>query len=136
MRSAIRFLLPGSKMQGIELWLKPTNVNTRFRARIFIAGLNLSLRRPTCSDPARIKNDRTVRRKSPEKTFTETDRYTVMLRDGTRHLEVENYLGDIENDFQGVIRAVRANEALTLRHRAKLATFTAAMLGRSKKQGD
>jgi hypothetical protein len=82
------------------------------------------------------KKDQTVRRKSPEKTFTETDRYTVMLRDGTRHLAVENYLGDIENDFQGVIRAVRANEALTLLHRAKLATFTAAMLGRSKKQGD
>jgi hypothetical protein len=38
MTSAIRFLLPGFKMQGIEQWLEPTNVNTRFRARIFIAG--------------------------------------------------------------------------------------------------
>jgi hypothetical protein len=82
------------------------------------------------------KRDRTVRRKSPEKTFTETDRYTVLLNDGTRQLAVENYLGDIENEFQGVLRAVRANEDLTPRYRAKLATFTAAMLGRSKKQGD
>jgi hypothetical protein len=80
--------------------------------------------------------DRTVRRKSPEKSFTETDRYTVHLKDGSRDLRVEHYLGGIESEFQDVLSAVRQEQPLTIRQRAKLCTFTAAMLGRSKKQGD
>jgi hypothetical protein len=82
------------------------------------------------------KADRSVRRKSPAKTFTETDRYTVFLKDGARDLTVENYLGGIESDFQGVLRALRNNQRLTIDQRAKLAAFTAAMLGRSKRKGD
>jgi len=82
------------------------------------------------------KDDKAVKRKAPEKTFTENDRYTVHLKDGTRDLAVENYLGSIESDFQGVLRAVRERLPLGRLHRAKLATFTAAMLGRSKPHGD
>lgn len=82
------------------------------------------------------KADRLVKRKSPEKTFTETDRYTVHLKDGSRNLAVENYLGSIESDFQGVLRTIREGHPLGRVHRAKLATFTAAMLGRSKPHGD
>jgi hypothetical protein len=82
------------------------------------------------------KDEKTVRRKSPEKSFTETDRYTVHLKDGTRDLTVEHALGNLESDFQGVLRAVRQGEKLTALHKAKLSTFTAAMLGRSTQQGD
>jgi hypothetical protein len=82
------------------------------------------------------KADRSIRRKSPEKTFTETDRYTVHMKDGSRDLTVEKRLSTIESDFQGVLQAVRANHILARSHRVKLATFTAAMLGRSKPQAD
>jgi hypothetical protein len=82
------------------------------------------------------KEDQSVRRKAPVKSFTETDRYTVQLKDGTRDLSVENALSQIESDFQGVLRALREKELLNPRHRLKLAVFTAAMLGRSKRQGD
>jgi len=82
------------------------------------------------------KDEKTIRRKSPEKSFTQTDRYTVHLRDGTRDLTVEHALGDLESDFQGVLRAVRQGEKLTLLQKAKLSAFTAAMMGRSKQQGD
>jgi hypothetical protein len=82
------------------------------------------------------KEDQSVRRKAPVKTFTETDRYTVTLKNGGRDLSVENGLGQIESDFQGVLRAVREKQALGTIHRLKLAVFTSAMLGRSKRQGD
>jgi Protein of unknown function (DUF4238) len=77
-----------------------------------------------------------VRRKSPEKSFTENDHYTVYLKDGTRDLSVENHLGRIESDFQGVLHALREGKPLFVSHRAKLAVFTAAMIGRSKPEGD
>jgi hypothetical protein len=82
------------------------------------------------------KGDQTVRRKSPVKTFTETDRYTIHLKDGTRDLRVENALSQVESDFQGVLRALRQKLKLLPLHRRKLAVFTAAMLGRSKRQRD
>ena len=51
------------------------------------------------------KESKEVRRKSPTKSFTSNDRYTVHLKDGERNLDVENYLGRIESDFQGVAPA-------------------------------
>ncbi len=77
-----------------------------------------------------------VHRRSPAKSFTETDRYTVHLQDGTRDLTVEHTLGSIENDFQGVLDTIRHKRPLTPLQRAKICTFTAAMMGRTKKQGD
>lgn len=82
------------------------------------------------------KEDRSVRRKAPVKTFTESDRYTITLKNGGRDLSAENKLAQIESDFQGVLRAVREKQALGTVHRLKLAVFTSAMLGRSKRQGD
>jgi Protein of unknown function (DUF4238) len=38
------------------------------------------------------KESKEVRRKSPTKSFTSNDRYTVHLKDGERNLDVENYL--------------------------------------------
>ncbi len=85
----------------------------------------------------RISKDRSVkRRRAPENCFTQTDRYTICLKDGTRNLAVEHSLAQIENDFQDVLKSIRRQENLNLRQRAKLCVFTAAMMGRSKKQGD
>lgn len=75
-------------------------------------------------------------RRSPDKTFRETDRYTIRMSDGGRNLAVENTLGQTETDFQPILMAIRRRQELTPRQRAKLAIFTAAMMGRSKKQGD
>ena len=82
------------------------------------------------------KESKEVRRKSPTKSFTSNDRYTVHLKDGERNLVVENYLGRIESDFQGVLHAVRNRQSLTASHRAKLAVFTAAMMGRAPVQSE
>jgi putative sterol carrier protein len=85
----------------------------------------------------RISKDRLEKwRRSPVNTFTETDRYTIRMKDGTRNLFVENTLGQTESDFQPILTAIRRRENLTALQRAKLAIFTAAMMGRSKKQGD
>jgi Protein of unknown function (DUF4238) len=94
---------------------------------------------PHGQDPAifRISKDsKEVRRRSPANSFTETDRYTVRLQDGTRDLTVEHFLGGIENDFQGVLDTIRLRQPLTAPERALICAFTGAMLGRSKQQGD
>jgi hypothetical protein len=75
-------------------------------------------------------------RRSPQKTFVESDRYTVLLKNGERDLRVEHRLDQIENDFAGVLRRLERREKLTIRDRAKLAVFTAAMLGRTKRPSD
>ncbi len=77
-----------------------------------------------------------VRRKAPEKSFTENDHYTIHLKNGTRDLTVENQLGRIESDFQGVLRSLREGQTLHVSHRAKLAVFTAAMMGRAKPESE
>jgi Protein of unknown function (DUF4238) len=94
---------------------------------------------PPGQDPAifRIsKETKEVGRRSPGNSFTESDRYTVHLQDGTRDLTVEHTLGDIENDFQSALDTVRLKQPLTVLERAKICAFTAAMMGRSKQQGD
>ena len=82
------------------------------------------------------KESKEMHRRSPANSFTETDRYTVHLQDGTRDLTVEHALGDLENEFQGVVKTMRLKEPLTTPERAKICVFTAAMMGRSKQQGD
>jgi Protein of unknown function (DUF4238) len=75
-------------------------------------------------------------RRSPQKTFTESDRYTVLLKNGERDLTVEHTLNRIENDFSGVLRRLRRREPITIRDKARLAIFTAAMLGRTKRRAN
>ena len=85
----------------------------------------------------RFAKDGTDRhRRSPKKTFTESDRYTVLLKNGERDLTVEHTLDQIENDFSRVLRRLRRREPLTIRDKAKLAIFTAAMLGRTKRRAN
>lgn len=75
-------------------------------------------------------------RRSPQKTFVESDRYTIRLPNGGRDLVVEQSLDRIENDFSGVLRRLHRKERLGVIDRAKLAMFTAAMLGRTKPRSD
>jgi antitoxin (DNA-binding transcriptional repressor) of toxin-antitoxin stability system len=75
-------------------------------------------------------------RKSPKKSFVESDRYTVLLKNGERDLRIEHTLDQIENDFSRVLRRVQRGETLTILDKGKLAIFTAAMLGRTRRRAD
>jgi hypothetical protein len=75
-------------------------------------------------------------RRSPKKTFVESDRFTVWLKSGERDLKVEHRLCEIENQFSEVLRRLHRGEKISIRDKAKLAVFTAAMLGRSRRAAD
>ena len=75
-------------------------------------------------------------RRSPEKTFIESDRYTIRLPNGDRDLIVEQHLDKIENAFSGVLRRLHRHEKLGVTDLAKIAAFTAAMLGRTRPRAD
>ena len=82
------------------------------------------------------KDGSSKHRRSPQKTFVQSDRYTVFLKDGTRDLKIEHTLDKIENDFAGVSRRLHRGEKLTILDKAKLAIFTGAMLGRTTRRTD
>ncbi len=75
-------------------------------------------------------------RRSPKKTFVARDRYTVLLKNGERDLRVEHHLDQIENAYAGVLRRLQRKEKLMIWDKAKLAVFTAAMLGRTQRRAD
>ena len=75
-------------------------------------------------------------RRSPQKTFVESDRYTIRLPNGERDLVVEQELCNIERDFSGVLARLHRKERPSVMDRAKLALFTAAMLGRTRRRSD
>jgi hypothetical protein len=78
----------------------------------------------------------TTQRRSPEKSFTENDRYTIKLPNGDRDLTLENTLGGIESDFIRVLTRIRRQRPLNAVDRAKLCAFTAAMHTRTIAMGD
>jgi Protein of unknown function (DUF4238) len=85
----------------------------------------------------RISKDGTSKTKrSPEKSFTATDKYTIRLADGQRNLVIENTLAKIEADFVGVLGKVRSREKLSASDRARLCVFTAAMHSRTVSMGE
>lgn len=85
----------------------------------------------------RIRRDnRSKIRKSPEKSFTATDRYTVKLPDGTRDLTLENTLADIESHFVNLLPKIIRQQPLQSIDRAYLCLFAAAMFSRTKKMGE
>jgi Protein of unknown function (DUF4238) len=75
-------------------------------------------------------------RKSPEKSFRIAERFTVQFEDGTKSYHVERGLSQLEGDYAQVLRHVRQGEQLSVAQRLKLAAFTGAMMGRSKKHSD
>lgn len=85
----------------------------------------------------RISKDGTTKKnKSPEKSFTATDRYTIKMPDGERNFVIENTLAGIENDFMRVLVRIRRRERLNLFDKARLCVFTAAMHTRTIAMGD
>jgi hypothetical protein len=96
-------------------------------------------RTPTGQSPYiwRISSDGSKKKKkSPEKSFTANDRYTIKMPDGGRNLAVENTLGGIENDFVRALTRIRRRENLNAVDRARLCLFTAAMHTRSVAMGE
>jgi hypothetical protein len=85
----------------------------------------------------RISRDGTTKKnKSPEKSFRANNRYTITMPNGDRQLVIETTLARIENDFMQVLTRIRRRENLTLRDRAHLCIFTAAMHTRTIAMGD
>lgn len=78
----------------------------------------------------------TKKRKSPDKSFTSTDRYTVTLPSGERSLVREDTLSALEGKFVPVLSRIRRRESLNVMDRAHLCMFTAAMHSRTMVQGE
>ncbi len=76
------------------------------------------------------------RRKSPRKSFTETDRYTIESSSGGRNLRVEDTLADIETKFVGIREQLENAQQLSAEDRFLLCAFVAAMVSRTKPAGD
>ncbi len=85
----------------------------------------------------RISRDGTEKKnKSPEKSFTATDRYTIKMPGGGRNLIIENTLSGVENDFVSVLSRIRRQERLNLQDRVRLCLFVAAMQARTMAMGE
>lgn len=82
------------------------------------------------------KDGPAIKNRSPEKSFTATDRYTITLPNGQRELVLEETLSRLEGDFVGVLSRVRRYEKLTDHDRARLCTFAAAMCARTYAAGE
>ena len=82
------------------------------------------------------KDGNTRKKRSPEKSFRETDRYTIKLPRGKRELIVENTLMQTENAFVRLLPKIRRRQELNDYDRAHLCVFTAAMFSRTKAKGD
>jgi Protein of unknown function (DUF4238) len=72
-----------------------------------------------------------VTKRSPEKSFTATDKYTIRLPNGARNLVIEDMLGKVETDFVRALAKVRKRQKLGVTDRAHLCVFAAAMHSRT-----
>ena len=75
-------------------------------------------------------------RRSPEKSFTSTDRYTIQLPNGERDLTLEDTLADLESKFVQIRDRIKRRDKLTDTDRANLCLFTAGMHGRTYDAGE
>jgi hypothetical protein len=78
----------------------------------------------------------TKKNKSPEKSFTATDNYTIKMPNGDRNLVIENTLAGIESQFVSVLGRIQRRERLTPLDKARLCLFTAAMHTRTIAMGE
>jgi hypothetical protein len=76
------------------------------------------------------------KRKSPRKSFTETDRYTIESSSGGRNLRIEDTLADIETRFVGIREHLENVHQLSAEDHFVLCAFVAAMVSRTKPAGD
>src|SRR5260370_7377827 len=84
----------------------------------------------------RISKDGSSKQKrSPKKSFTATDMYTIRLPNGDRNLVVEDTLAKVEVDFVDVLPKVRKRQKLDDVDRARLCVFAAALHTRTASMG-
>lgn len=76
------------------------------------------------------------KRKSPEKSFTASERYTIRLPNGKRNLALEDTLAGIEDRFVLVLKRVRRQQRLNPVDRAGLCIFATGMLTRTTAFGE
>jgi hypothetical protein len=76
------------------------------------------------------------KRKSPRKSFTETDRYTIESPSGDRNLRVEDTLADIETKFVGIRERLEGAQQISVEDHYLLCAFVATMSSRTKPAGD
>ena len=96
-------------------------------------------RKPPAHHPFiwRIRKDRSAKQKrSPEKSFRATDKYTIRLPNGQRNLVFENTLAETETLFVRVICKIRKRQKLSPTDRAHLCLFAAAMHNRTTATGE
>ena len=83
------------------------------------------------------KNGDAVQRKSPTNLFVEADFYTVSLKDGSRDLSMERWLGRLESKFCKIRdKRIEKHERLTLEEKGWFCGFVAAMHYRVRPQRD
>jgi hypothetical protein len=83
------------------------------------------------------KDGKNVRKKSPDKIFSEKEMYTVTKADGERDLFLEHGLGQLENEFVNIRRKKFNNlKHLDVYEHVLVCVFIAAMHGRTKAQRD
>jgi hypothetical protein len=80
-------------------------------------------------------NSREGKRRSPKKSFTETDPYTIESTSGRRNLRVEDTLADIETKFVIIREHLERAEQISTNDHFLLCAFVAAMCSRTKPAG-
>ncbi len=74
--------------------------------------------------------------KSPKKSFTETDRYTIRSPNGDRNLRVEDTLADIETKFVDIREQLEKGRLISAPEHFLLCAFVAAMCSRTTPAGN
>lgn len=81
------------------------------------------------------KNGESKKKKSPEKSFVETDMFTIHDSEGNRDLILEQGLTELENSFARIRRVtLEKRKQLSEQDRLMLCAFVAAMFARTKAQ--
>jgi hypothetical protein len=81
------------------------------------------------------KDGSSKQRRSPKKSFTATDMYTIQLPSGDRNLVIEDTVAKVETDCVAVLAKVRERQKLDDTDRARLCIFSAAMHTRTVSMG-
>jgi hypothetical protein len=77
-----------------------------------------------------------AKRRSPKKSFTATDRYTIKSRSGERNLHIEDTLANIEARFVDIREKLEGVRRISADDHFALCAFVAAMCSRTEPAGD
>jgi hypothetical protein len=76
------------------------------------------------------------KKRSPEKSFRENNKYTIHLPDGRRELVIENTLAGTEDAYVKILPKIQKREELDPEDRAELCVFAATMHSRTSAMGE